>query len=152
LNNPVKYTDPTGHLPWAAGVLGLNPAMFAAAVVAVGIYYLAKCAASPSCRATVANAARRGAEAVQTLFDSGEEPKPIPGNPFRGKSAPQRAYDHLERNHGLDPHVAGRRLHNIKDRAGLGATDDVVIGRTGDVYDARTGDRIGSLTDPSEGN
>jgi hypothetical protein len=71
----------------------------------------------------------------------------IPGRPFRGSSAPQEAYKHLGRYHGIDPTVASNRLHIIKGDAGLGAADDVVIGRTGGVYDARTGERLGSLTD-----
>jgi hypothetical protein len=75
----------------------------------------------------------------------------VPGNPFRGPGAPQRAFDHLERFHGLDPHVASNRLHTLKQSGGLGAADDVIIGRTGDVYDARTGDWLGTLTDPALG-
>lgn len=75
----------------------------------------------------------------------------IPGNPFRGPNAPQQAYKHLKKYHGIDPTVASNRLHKIKQRAGLGAADEVVIGRTGDVYNARTGERLGSLTDNTLG-
>lgn len=75
----------------------------------------------------------------------------IPGNPFRGSNAPQRAFDHLEEFHGLDPHVASNRLHAIKQHFGIGAADDVVIGRTGDVYNAQTGDWLGTLTDSGWG-
>jgi hypothetical protein len=75
----------------------------------------------------------------------------VPGNPFRGPGAPQRAFDHLERFHGLDPHVASNRLHTLKHSGGLGAADDVIIGRTGDVYNAQTGDWLGTLTDAALG-
>jgi hypothetical protein len=75
----------------------------------------------------------------------------IAGNPFRGKNAPQLAYQHLERFHGVDPVVASNRLHKLKKAGGLGAADDVVIGRTGDVYNAANGQRLGSLTDKTLG-
>jgi hypothetical protein len=75
----------------------------------------------------------------------------VPGRPFRGKTAAEDAYKHLEEHHGIDPHTASNRLHKIKEQGGLGAADDVVIGRTGDVYDARTGEHIGSLTDSTLG-
>jgi RHS repeat-associated protein len=75
-----------------------------------------------------------------------------PGNPFTGKDAPQQAYKHLQKYHGLDPNTASERLHRIKAASGLGAADDVAIGRTGDVYNAATGERIGSLTDRMLGN
>ena len=64
-----------------------------------------------------------------------------------GANAPAEAFKHLQQYHGLDPNVASNRLHIVKEDAGLGATDNVVIGRTGDVYDARNGDRLGTLTD-----
>jgi hypothetical protein len=75
----------------------------------------------------------------------------IPGRPFRGPDAPQKAFRHLERFCGLEPKVASNRLHKIKARAQLSATDDVIIGRTGDVYNATTGEHLGSLTDKSLG-
>ena len=77
--------------------------------------------------------------------------KVIPGNPFRGPNAPQDAFAHLKKYHGLDPNTASNRLHVIKKDAGLGAADDVVIGRTGDVYDARTGELLDTLTNPGLG-
>jgi hypothetical protein len=70
----------------------------------------------------------------------------IPGHPFRGENAARDAFKHLQQFHGIDPNVASERLHRIKDGAGLGGADNVVIGRTGDVYNAQTGERIGSLT------
>jgi hypothetical protein len=73
----------------------------------------------------------------------------IPGNPYRGADAPKRAYGHLERFHGIGRLTATQRLHRIKERSGLGATDNVAIGRTGDVYDEINGERLGSLTDPA---
>lgn len=77
----------------------------------------------------------------------------IPGeNHFAGPNGPANAYKHLEKYHGVDPHTASNRLHKIKDGAGLGAADDVVIGRTGDVYNATTGELIGHLTDKSLGH
>ncbi len=76
---------------------------------------------------------------------------PVPGNPFTGPTAPQRAFEHLDDFHGLDPHVASNRLHTIKQQAGLSAADDVIIGRSGDVYEATTGEWLGTLTDPGLG-
>ncbi len=75
----------------------------------------------------------------------------IPGRPFTGANAPDAAFEHLDRFHGLDTNVASNRLHQLKESGGLGAADDVAIGRTGDVYDARTGEYLGSLTDPGLG-
>jgi Family of unknown function (DUF6188) len=75
----------------------------------------------------------------------------IPGFPFRGPNAPERAYENLAKHHGVDRGVASDRLHKIKEAGGLGATDDVVIGRTRDVYDARTEEWLGRLTDKSLG-
>ncbi len=77
---------------------------------------------------------------------------PVPGNPFRGPKAPELAYRHLQRFHGIDPVTASHRLHKLKQQSGLGADDDVVIGRTGDVYNAVTGERLGSLTDSTLGS
>lgn len=73
----------------------------------------------------------------------------VPGNPYRGADAPERAYAHLQRFHGVERLMATQRLHRIKQRSGLGATDNVVIGRTGDVYDEISGERLGSLTEPA---
>ena len=77
---------------------------------------------------------------------SNRGPASIPGRPFRGKTAPERAYAHLENYHGISRHIASVRLHEIKEANGLAPDDDVIIGRTGDVYDGRTGDYLGSLT------
>jgi|SRR6188472_949360 hypothetical protein len=73
----------------------------------------------------------------------------IPGNPYRGADAPTRAYVHLQLFHGIERLTATQRLHRIKQRSGLGATDNVVIGRTGDVYHEMSGEHLGSLTDPA---
>ncbi len=88
---------------------------------------------------------------LATVFANGLPIYNIPGRPFRGKDAPQKAFRHLETYHGVDPRVASNRLHKMKEQANLGAADDVVMGRTGDVYNAKTGERIGSLTDKSLG-
>ena len=40
----------------------------------------------------------------------------IPGLPFRGTDAPQRAFDWLRKYHGIPEHVASNRLHKIKKR------------------------------------
>jgi RHS repeat-associated protein len=76
---------------------------------------------------------------------------PVPGKPFRGKGAPEKAYEHLNKHHGVSPEVAGNRLHKLKKHGNLAPDDDVIIGRTGDVYNGSTGERLGSLTDPSLG-
>ena len=73
------------------------------------------------------------------------------GFPFKGPNAPAQAYKHLQKYHGIDPTVASNRLHKIKQKAGLGAADDVIIGKTGDIYNAKTGERLGSLTDKTLG-
>ncbi len=70
----------------------------------------------------------------------------IPGHPYRGPNAARDAFQHLEKFHATDPHVASERLHAIKEAAGLGPADNAIIGRTGDVYNPYTGEKIGSLT------
>ena len=75
----------------------------------------------------------------------------IPGLPFRGTDAPQRAFDWLRKYHGIPEHVASNRLHKIKKASALGAADNVVIGKSGDVYDEVSEDLLGSLTDSSWG-
>ena len=81
-----------------------------------------------------------------------EQPAEIPGKPFRGPNAPERAYKHLEDYHGVSRDVARNRLHKLKELGNLGAADDVVIGKTGDVYNAATGEHLGFLTDKTLGN
>ena len=73
----------------------------------------------------------------------------IPGNPYRGPSAPDRAFVHLSIHCRIAIGISSDRLHRIKFRAALGATDAVVIGRTGDVYSEATGEHLGTLTDPA---
>ena len=63
---------------------------------------------------------------------------PVPGFPLRGKDAPDRAYEHLAKYHGIDATVARHRLHKLKAMAGLGPPDDVMIGRTGG-YNRKSG-------------
>jgi len=89
-------------------------------------------------------------------LDEGEEgaatnesqPCDIPGNPYEGTRAPDDWWGEQGKPRGISRGQVRERLHDIKDSAGLGATDDVVIGRTGDVYDPRSGEIIGSLTQP----
>jgi hypothetical protein len=89
--------------------------------------------------------AREGATLARTALNR------IPGNPFTGANAPEKAFAHLQKYSGLDPNVASARLHRLKQSGGLGGADDVTIGRTGDVYNARTGEHLGTLTDKSLG-
>jgi hypothetical protein len=108
-------------------------------------------------RGSVSGTTRVGAavtdeEVINAIRTVPTHHSPIPGNPFRGPTAPQQAFQHLQRFHGIDPAVASNRLHRIKQAAGLGAADDVVIGRTGDVYNAVTGEYLGSLTDRAWGH
>jgi uncharacterized protein RhaS with RHS repeats len=55
--------------------------------------------------------------------------------------------DHLRRNHGIDPHTLGERLHETKRRFGLGGADNVVFDMTGNMWDPRTREYLGSLTE-----
>lgn len=96
-------------------------------------------------------APKAGRSKLGRLADERGGSSSIPGFPYRGPNAPERAYENLAKNHGVDRGVASDRLHKLKEGGGLGATDDVVIGRTGDVYDARTEELLGSLTDKSLG-
>ncbi len=80
--------------------------------------------------------------------DGPEAAADIPGNPYRGADAVDRWWEEQGRPRGISRGEVSDRIHDIKEGADLGPTDDVVIGRTGDVYDARTGERIGSLTQP----
>lgn len=75
----------------------------------------------------------------------------IPGRPFYGPRAFHWASKHLLKHHGIQVAVSSVRLHRLKEEAGLGPADDVVIGRTGDVYNAITGARLGTLTDHTLG-
>jgi hypothetical protein len=72
----------------------------------------------------------------------------IPGNKhFRGANADERCFAHLADFHGIDVYTASVRLHRIKQRAGVGAAENVVFGYTGDVYREATGEHIGMLSD-----
>jgi hypothetical protein len=62
-------------------------------------------------------------------------------------SAPDALYKHLEKYHGIAPTTASNRLHEIKDRCGYGAADNVIFDRTGNLYDPETLGWIGSLTE-----
>jgi RHS repeat-associated protein len=126
------------------------------AVIVVGGTYVAGKAASWIGRAL----ARRAGGAVVAATERGgvfaasadaAERVPVPGNPFRGPDAAQRAFAHLQRFSGLDPAVASNRLHRIKAAFGLRPAENAIIGRTGDVYHPYTGERLGSLTDPHWG-
>ena len=55
-------------------------------------------------------------------------------------------YSHLEKNHGIAPHAASNRLHEIKEQHGLPANFDLLFHRTGNVYRKDTREFIGSLT------
>ncbi|WP_029215371.1 RHS repeat-associated core domain-containing protein [Kallotenue papyrolyticum] len=138
-NNPLRYTDPTGHAPLALGLVFFVPGVGQAALLAVGAVVL------------VGSAVLLVDAGVKIYRKHHHVVQPIPGRPFRGRNAPEQAYGHLEKYHGVDRKTARNRLHKLKEQAGLAPDDDVVIGRTGDVYDERTGERIGSLTDPSLG-
>jgi hypothetical protein len=72
--------------------------------------------------------------------------EPIPGRPFRGQNAPELAYSHLARFHGVSRGDASDRLHAIKSRHGIGPTERVVIERTGGVYRDGDVELLGSLT------
>jgi hypothetical protein len=69
----------------------------------------------------------RKLERAGEVFKLADEVDKIPGRPFVGTNAPQRAYGHLQRYHGVDPKDASDRLHKIKGRTGLSPDDDVVI-------------------------
>lgn len=71
--------------------------------------------------------------------------EPIPGRPFRGENAPELAYWHLARYHGVSPGDASDRLHAIKRRHGVGPRERVVIGKTGYVYRETDGECLGFL-------
>jgi len=63
-----------------------------------------------------------------------------------GPDAPSRLYPHLERFHGIPPHVARERLHAIKDAAHRGPADNIILDWTGNVFDPVTRQWLGSLT------
>jgi len=47
--------------------------------------------------------------------------------------------------HGVDPKDASTQLHEIKQKNGIGAGDDVAIGGRGDVYNNATGEHVGTI-------
>ncbi len=53
----------------------------------------------------------------------------------------------LRKFHGIDPRLAGERLHEIKQRAGRAPDDDVLFDLTGNVFDPSTRAKLGSLTE-----
>jgi hypothetical protein len=55
-------------------------------------------------------------------------------------------FNHLEKYNGIDPNLAGKRLHEIKAAWGYGAADNLVVDFTGNVFDPKTGQYLGSLT------
>jgi len=59
----------------------------------------------------------------------------------------QEIFKRLEKFHGIDPHVASKRLHKIKQLSGRGGADNVIFDMTGNVY-SKSGEWIGSLTQP----
>jgi RHS repeat-associated protein len=144
-NSPTAYSDPTGEL--------------------VFVPFLVACAQNIATDALLDKLSGRKldllgsalgcvpglGQANKVLRLAEKVSKKIPGKPFRGQAAPEKAYDHLKKNHGVDPEVASNRLHRLKEQTGMGPTDNVAIGKTGDVYNAQTGERLGSLTDKSLG-
>jgi RHS repeat-associated protein len=160
LDNPVQYSDPSGMFAGAApavaapGLCATGPQILACAGAGTAI-----CAAVASCRDAAIDTAK---DLIHSIFgdddsnddasdessDAGEEKVCIPGKPYMGYGAPDAWWKEQGQNRGLTRGEVSERLHDIKDKAGLGATDDVAIGKTGDVYDERTGEWIGSLTQP----
>ncbi|MEM1025990.1 MAG: Hint domain-containing protein [Myxococcota bacterium] len=51
------------------------------------------------------------------------------------------------KNHGIDPKLAGERLHDMKTANGLGGADNVVFDMTGNVFNPKTGELMGTLTE-----
>ncbi|MCK5940959.1 MAG: hypothetical protein KAI24_03225 [Planctomycetes bacterium] len=52
----------------------------------------------------------------------------------------------LAKHNGIDPKLAGSRLHDIKAAAGRGGADNVIFDFTGNVFSPQTGELLGSLT------
>ena len=52
----------------------------------------------------------------------------------------------LAQHNGIDPRLAGQRLHAIKAAGGRGGADNVVFDFTGNVFSPETGELLGSLT------
>lgn len=65
-----------------------------------------------------------------------------------GSSKPEieRMYAHLSDEHGISPELASERLHELKQKLGYAADDNIVFDRTGNAYDPVTLEWIGSLT------
>ena len=55
-------------------------------------------------------------------------------------------YKHLEKYHGIAPHVASNRLHRMKDENGLPANFNLLFHKTGNIYRADDRTYLGSLT------
>lgn len=52
----------------------------------------------------------------------------------------------LASHNGIDPRLAGERLHEIKKAMGRGGADNVVFDLTGNIFSPETGAWLGSLT------
>jgi hypothetical protein len=71
----------------------------------------------------------------------------IPGDAFRGKSAPKRAANYFEREHGIPRKTFGKVLHQIKAAGGLGGAADTAIDTAGNVYNDASGELLENLFD-----
>jgi hypothetical protein len=71
----------------------------------------------------------------------------IPRDAFRGKSAPKRAANYFEREHGIPKKTFGKVLHQIKAAGGLGGAADTAIDTAGNVYNGATEDLLENLFD-----
>jgi RHS repeat-associated protein len=106
LNNPLRYTDPTGHNPVAAALLAagiaLEAPVVAALVAGVGAYLLLQCVASPACRHAVAALVQAGVSNVKRFVAKVshliEDQGPTLSGTLRSKSG---KYWHKL---GIDPH------------------------------------------------
>jgi RHS repeat-associated protein len=159
LANPLQYSDPSGKFAAAGAAVAAPELCVGPQVVAcAGAGTAVVCASSSWCRGAVSDVFHGifggGDDSTDEASeegpppDMGEEKECIPGNPYKGTGAPDAWWKEQGEERGITRGEVSDRLHDIKNRAGLGPTDDVAIGKTGDVYDERTGEWIGSLTQP----
>ncbi len=77
------------------------------------------------------------------------KPPRLPGNAraLTGKSGVQEVFRRLQQNHGINPKLASKRLHEFKANLGYPPDADLLFDLTGNVFDPKTLEWLGSLTE-----
>lgn len=112
LNNPATFKDPTGEIV-------ILPFLIACANNMIADAILDRLSGRKFDIMTSALGCVPGlGQASKVLRLAERAINKIPGRPLRGPNAPQEAFDHLKKYHGVNPEVASNRLHRLKEQGG----------------------------------